>query len=133
MGDVRSKGSDVDIVLAIIRGQLPISSLEKAGVAMTFRAADPEGKSRQIIITQDRPFGVQPTVGDIAAGFLSRVSNSDELSDWATFLLAADWIDFEPLEHHPDGDTLREALWNASFRYEIGGSIIETATRLAGA
>ena len=100
---------------------------------MSFRAADPEGKSRQIIITQDRPFVVQPKVVDIAAGLLRHISNSDELGDWATFLLAADWIDFEPLEHHPDGDTLREALWNASFRYEIGGSAIETATRLAAA
>jgi hypothetical protein len=130
---VQPNGSDDNIVLTIIRGQQPIAALATAGVTMSFRAADPEGKSRQIIITQDRPFGVQATVADIAAGLIRHISNPDELSDWATFLLAADWIDFEPLERHPDGDILLEALWNASFRYEIGGTAIETATRLAAA
>ena len=110
---------------------MPISALANAGVTLKFRKADPECKSREIVITQKRPFEIRPTVGDVAKGLLNNLADPKQLSDWATLLETADWIDFTSAEDHPEWDTLITALWDASFSGEVQNAAIDAAKRIS--
>jgi hypothetical protein len=127
---VSQETDDACIALAIVRGEMPISAFAKAGVSMTFRKKDAEGKSREIVITQERPFELRPTVADVATGLLNHVAELKQLSDWATLLQAADWIDFASAEDHPDWDILITALWDASFSGKVEKAAIDAAKRM---
>lgn len=110
-----------DIVLAVIRAELPLSNLEEVGVHVTFGENSCEVRS-------ETPVTVVPSAYDIARGLLALQSNRDELRRWAFFLLAdLEVVDFERLNSHPKGDLLKGALWDASFSGEVDKEAIRVA------
>jgi len=114
----------IDVVLGVIKGELPLSTLEEIGVHVTFREQSCE-------INTEVPIIVNPSASDVAHGLLTYLSNPDELAQWALFLMGASQIvDFEALESHPQGDALVSALWDASFEGRINEEAIKIAESL---
>jgi hypothetical protein len=114
-----------DTILAVIRGDLPLSALEEVGIHIIFENDSCEVRSESQVT-------VKPSASDIARGLLVLRANRDELRRWAFFLLAdLQIVDFEFLESHPQGDLLIGALWDASFEGKINKDAISVAESLA--
>jgi hypothetical protein len=126
---VPQESADAQIVLAVIRGQVPLSTLAQAGVSFDFQA-DPGQESMEIRVIQKRRFEVRPDIRDIASGLLRYAADQDARSVWASLLLAADWIAFEPLEREPDWDCLLDGIWDASFRLDVNEAAVQAAHRV---
>lgn len=121
-----------DLVLSVIRGDQPLSSLRDAGVSLRYHQADPEAKTRQIVVKQRNPLSVQPTATDLARGLLQYKMCPRELRNWGTFILAADLVDLEPLESDPHGDEILNGIWEASFEGHVSDNVLTIAEQLAG-
>jgi hypothetical protein len=103
-----------ELVLDIVRGDLPLSTLKEAGV--DFRIVGGPGEARQIQITLKAPFTVAPKPVDLAKGLLAYRNRQEQLRDWAAFVLgASELVDLATLDEWPEGDELLSALWDASF------------------
>ena len=104
-----------EIVMAIIRGERALASLDEAGVFFA-RVRGPSGE-RRITVKASSSLTVDPDPGDLAAGLLANQEDPKSLSDWATLILAADFIDLAAVDSSPGGDDLLNALWDASFEW----------------
>jgi hypothetical protein len=106
----------------IVRGERPLRDLENIG--MSWRR---EGSRCHV----DNPRGISAVadVHDLAHGLQTYLPSPEQLRDWALFVNAAD-VDLE-VENHPDGETVLNALWDASFANPIDPKVRETIKRLA--
>lgn len=130
---IRSSGNNQDLprelVRAVVRGQLPMSALEDAGVSVNVQENEP-GKERRIKIRLRTPLSVDLQPVDLALGLLEYKDNPPKLQEWATFIMSAsEIIDLTFLESWPEGEELLEALWDASFE----GRVKEATVRVASA
>lgn len=116
-----------EFVIAVIRGQLPLSALEEGGIH--FCDADQNsGSERRLSVECASTVTVSPRPVDIASGLLAYKDDPAQLRSWASFVLSAsEIVDLEPLEHWPEGDELLAGLWDASF----DGSLKESTARIA--
>jgi hypothetical protein len=112
--------SPSEIVMAVIRGERALTSLEKASVS--FEIVRRRSGERRINVTASSSFTVKPDPVDIAAGLRSHRDDPEVLGDWATFILAADIVDLATMEASPERDDLLNALWDASFEWSHRGS-----------
>lgn len=117
-----------ELVVAVVRGQLPLSELEQVGVHFAESSTGDEAHERRFTVNVVSPFTVAPSPVDIANGLLTYKERPDLLREWASFLLgASEIIDLAPLEKWPEGDELLSGLWDASFE----GSLTENTARIA--
>ena len=122
-----------DVVLSVIRGEQPVSSLKKAGVHFEQRPViHPNVGVRQLIVRQNAPLRVKPTAADLAHGLLRNLDRPKELREWGSFILAADLIDLGPLEADPHGDELLGGVWDASFNGRVSEEVLAAARSLMG-
>lgn len=96
-----------DDVIRFVRGEKPWGMLVSPGVSIEFV----EGKLRAE--TSGKALAT-PTPADIARGFVQYKENAAALREWASVILAIDEIDLGALDRDPDGEALREALWDAA-------------------
>ena len=114
-----------DTILAVIRGEMPLSILPELGVEIVKEEGRLELKSGPSEVI------VKPSVSDIAGGLITHRLNPDDLMTWAFFVLSASDINFEKVELHPQGELLIKALWDASFEGEVSQDVLRTADSLA--
>lgn len=113
-------------LLELIRGNLPISSLEDIGTSVSFEGGL-EGKV--IKIKSELSLVVSPTIFDIVQGLVC-VPRGRDLSEWASFIQATDLISFDEVEKHPQSDELINALWDASFDGTVDSETVKQLTNL---
>ena len=117
-----------EFLLAVIRGQLPLSDLLAAGIRVREVSTDNADHERRISLDVESPVIVAPRPVDIASGLLAYKESPDQLRDWASFVLgASEIIDLAPLEKWPEGDELLNGLWDASFE----GTLTADTARIA--
>src|SRR4051794_23279532 len=96
------------LITAVIRGDAPLASLQAAGVQVS---RDSEGMTVSAIGGD----AVVAEITDLVAGFLRYDGCSEQLSEWASVMLAGSaFLDLAALEDHGAGSTLIEALWDAA-------------------
>lgn len=124
---MKEKSEMAATLLAVIRGEMPLSALSGIGVQISCQedSCQLDSKVTGVFVT--------PLASDLAQGFVTYHTNSLELKLWAFFLLGEAAIDFAEVEVHPQGETLIEALWNASFTGSITETVIKVAESLASA
>jgi hypothetical protein len=113
-----------DTLLAIIRGEMPLSVLPELGIEV----ARPGGRFELKSSLSEAV--VKPSVSDIARGLLMHRLNRDDLMTWAFFVLGAAEINFREVESHPQGEDLIEALWDASFEGKLSSEALRIADSL---
>ena len=119
-----------ELVLAVVRGQLPLSALEEAGILLHIDVKETSDCERRISLNLNSPMTVAPKPIDIASGLLAYKAAPDQLREWASFVLgASEVIDLAPLETWPEGEELLNGLWDASFE----GGLKQETVRLAAA
>lgn len=117
-----------ELVLAVVRGQLPLTALEEVGIRLAIDSEVTGGTERRITLNLKSPMTVAPEPFDIASGLLAYRERPEQLREWAAFVLgASEIIDLASLETWPEGDELLSGLWDASFE----GSLKEETARLA--
>ena len=117
-----------ELVLAVIRGQLPLAALKEVGIHFHQVTGGNSGDERQTRVEVPFAITVSPRPVDIASGLLVYKDRPVQLREWASFVLgASEIIDLEPLERWPEGDELISGLWDASF----DGSLKENTARVA--
>jgi hypothetical protein len=110
--NVVKEGSQIGaLVLAIVRGEMPINAVTEIGVDISSEDGFYKLNSGNFDVT------VAPTASDVSLGILRYSSeNKSDIRKWAFFLLAESGaIDLSAIESHPQGETLIGALWDASF------------------
>ena len=90
----------------VLRGEMHWSALRNHGLRIEFTNGVWE-------FGPDPEFTVVATSSDIRRG-LAQLSNVDEASEWSAFILAAGFIDLEPLSD--EDHELVETMWNLAFR-----------------
>ena len=110
-----------DAIRLVARGERPWTDLRAFGIELQPEA----GRAEQL-----PPAEVQITAHDLALGFLSCCKDPVALREWA-FVMQAVNADFEPVESHPDGEIVLEALWKASFGDPLTEDQLEVMDRLA--
>lgn len=111
----------VQEIKQVIRGEKPWINLRVAGVKIAFDNDEckVEGTGNVVVV---------PSVFDICSGLLRFRNDPVALKQWAAVLLAASSvIDLRELESDPIGNTLLEAIWDASAGAPIKQSILELA------
>jgi hypothetical protein len=126
-----TRNKAVDAVLAVVRGEKSLSSLKDVGVRFEKRSVDREAHVRQLIVKHKTQLSVQPTAGDLACGLLRYRNQPKELSEWGSFILAADIVDLGPLEMDANGDALLGGVWDASFEGRVSEKVVAAAESLA--
>jgi hypothetical protein len=117
-----------ELVLAVVRGQLPIAALEAEGINFLQVTSGSSGDERKSLLDSPSGITVSPAAEDIASGLLAHRDRPVELREWASFLLcAAELIDLELLGKCPQGDALLSGLWDASF----DGRLTENSAHVA--
>src|SRR5690349_20975642 len=122
--------TDSEIVLAVIRGELPVVDLTKAGVTLAVVPEASKPGRHEIIADQMRPFVVRPTLTDISHGLLAKAGDLNESHKWASLLMGADWVLFEQLEDDPDWDAILGGIWDAMFVEALSQGTLDTASRI---
>lgn len=113
------------VLLELIRGNMPISSLKDIGTSISFE----RGLEATIIkIESELSLVVSPTISDIIQGLIS-VPKGRDLREWASFIQATDLISFDEIEKHPQSDKVVNALWDASFDGSVDGAIMEQLSK----
>src|SRR5438105_1749530 len=101
-----------EILAEVVRGQVPLSSLQQIGIHATFGYGSyTEHMVKHIHITVE--------ASDLALGLLRLQTSPAELRRWALFVMGTDAVDLERVQDHPYGDKLIQGLWNASFGHGI--------------
>lgn len=120
-----SISSSADIILAVIRGEMPLGILPEVGIHLIVRedACELSSKPPAVVVT--------PSVSDLARGLLTYRPNRDELRTWAFFVLGNSDIDLEQVESHPQGDLLINALWDASSKGSVSIDVARIAESLS--
>jgi hypothetical protein len=94
-----------EAIRQVARGERPWSDLRAFGMVL-----QPEdGRADHL-----PPTDARITAHDLASGFVACWDDATALREWA-FVMQAVIADFEPVEAHPEGETLLNALWSASF------------------
>lgn len=113
------------LILAAIRGEIPISALADIGINVVREEGSCKLESEMV------PTVVTPTVLDIASGLLKYKSSAPELRLWSFFVLAESGsVDLAKVESDPEGELLINALWDASEEGKINDNIIDAAENL---
>jgi hypothetical protein len=113
------------LILAAIRGEIPISALADIGINVVCEAGSCKLESEMV------PTVVTPTVLDIASGLLKYKSSTPELRLWSFFVLAESGsVDLAKVESDPQGDLLINALWDASQDGKLTDNIVDAAENL---
>jgi hypothetical protein len=112
-------------ILAIVRGEMPLSVLPELGIELTCREGNFELRSGPSNVI------VKPSISDIARGLLAHQFSQSDLRAWAFFVLGESDIDLERIESDPQGEVLIEALWEASSTGEVGQAVLRIADNLA--
>jgi hypothetical protein len=107
-----------DTILAVIRGDLPLASLESVGVHMVIR----ENTYEEHI---EVPVEVMPSASDIVQGLLTYRNQANELRRWALFIMGSEVVSFEELHGDPQGEQLIEAIWDASFGHSFDNQVFK--------
>ncbi len=92
-----------EILLAVIRGDSPLSTLRAAGIAIT----------RERAVRSAGIETVRPTVSDLQSGW-KRHAGRRSLRKWALLILHADCIEIEPAPGSPEWDTILGSIWDAA-------------------
>jgi hypothetical protein len=123
---VKEKSQIGALLLAVVRGEMPLDDLTKIGIEINSEDGFYKLKSGNLDVT------VTPSASDVVMGILRYCSRKkNDVRKWAFFLLAESGvIDFSALESHPQGELLFSALWDASFEGRISSETIELAQRL---
>ncbi len=130
---METKAIAEELLLAVIRGQLPLRALHEAGISVDFEFSGGESGERRISVRAGSAIKVSPKPIDIANGLLAYRNQPEELRDWAAFVLAAsDIIDLSSLEEWPEGDELLSGVWDASFEGRFKPETERVASTLAG-
>lgn len=125
---MKTKAMTEELVLAVIRGQLPLTALEEIGIHFQQISDGNSEAERQTRVEVPFAKSVSPRPVDIASGLLAYKDRPVQLREWASFVLgASEIIDLEPLERWPEGDELLSGLWDASF----DGSLRDNTARVA--
>jgi hypothetical protein len=99
-----------DIILRLVRSDLPLSAAAWAGVVIEKTAV------KGWTLTVSSPLVVLPSVRDVATGLARNLSKEGHLREWATFLLgASNVLSLQRLEAEDAGDALVGAVWDAAF------------------
>jgi|SRR3954453_15010616 len=101
------------ILKAVVRGELEWSAVREAGVEIEF---GPNG-CRTTVPAHISEF--DPLVHDVASGFLAACRRAD-LREWADVMLCGPF-GFDEFAGTPEGERLKELLWEAS----IGSTILD--------
>ena len=114
------------LVLAVLRGEMPVEAVTKIGIAIDDENGFYQLKSGNFDVA------IRPTASDVAVGILQYSSrNKNDVRKWAFFLLGESGaIDFSALESHPQGELLMSALWDASFEGYISSETLQLAQHL---
>jgi hypothetical protein len=115
--------SGAETILKVVRGGRPWSDLYSLG--MTGR---PEKGSCQFPAAF--PGDTRVTVRDLARGLLTHLRDGPRLQEWAVLMEALPY-DLVDAESHPEGQTVLDALWSASFGDPLGEEAIGVVTHLA--
>ena len=109
---------NTDLGLEIIRGDRPLSDVSRLGITVSVTPLFFE------LDAPRRPDAVLPTIDDVATGFLSHMSQRDELREWASVILGAEFIDLIALESDPDGEAIIEGMWEVSSGGPVAPSVM---------
>jgi hypothetical protein len=110
-----------EVIRQVIRGERPWTDLRSLGMDLR-----PEtGEARDL-----PPTDVKVDIHDLASGFVAQWHDPAALRAWAFTLQAVD-ADFEPVEGHPSGEAVLDALWKASFGEPLEAGQVEVITKLA--
>jgi hypothetical protein len=111
---------NTDLGLEIIRGDRPLSDVSRLGVTMSMTP---------LFFEIDAPRGVEavlPSIDDVATGFLAHLGRKNELREWASVILGAEFIDLIALEGDPDGAELIEGMWEVSSGGPVAPSVMRS-------
>lgn len=112
-----------DDVIRFVRGEKPWSMLVVPGVEIEFVDEKIRAKSGGRAVAA-------PKIADVAQGLLRYKDDARALREWAAVMLALGEIDLRILDEDPNGEALREILWDASFGEELNSSRWELVGRL---
>ncbi len=110
-------------ILGVVRGERPWTDLRLLGMT-----DGPEEGSWQFPVAF--PADTQVAVGDLARGLLAHLHDGPRLKEWATLMEALPY-ELVDAESHPEGQTVLDALWSASFGDPLGEKEIGVVTSLA--
>lgn len=96
-----------DDLIRFVRGEKPWRMLASRGIDIEFVGKTLRAKS-------SGKAAVRPNLRDIAIGFARHRTEPEVTREWAAVMLALDEIDLSELDDNPDGEALKEALWDAS-------------------
>lgn len=113
-----------DDLLRFVRGEKPWRMLLSRGVEIEF-------VDKRLRATSSGKTSVRPSLQDIAIGFSRHRSEPETTREWAAVMLALDEIDLEDLDGSPEGEALKEALWDASGGEEVSSAAWELVKRLS--
>jgi hypothetical protein len=106
----------------VVRGERPWTDLQTIGMSIRL-------EGNQWSVENPSHLSAAADVHDLARGFLAHLANSRALREWAFVVEAID-VDLDA-ESHPAGETLRTALWDASFGNPISPDVVQTIERVA--
>lgn len=112
-----------DDVIRFVRGEKPWNMLKSPDIRIEFVDKKVQAKS------SGKPVAA-PQLPDIAQGFSRFRDDPESLREWAAVMLALLEIDLDALENNPDGEALKEALWDASFSEEVSDTTWNLIARL---
>jgi hypothetical protein len=97
-----------DLLLDVIRGQVPLSELIDIGIEVKNRDGNLQLQSRLMSVI------VRPSLEDVSGGFELYREHPEKLRLWCFLLLAETAIDMSDLDRSEDGKRLLEAIWECS-------------------
>jgi len=109
-----------DVILKVVRGELPLSTLESVGVHATFGEDSYQEHT-------DAPLEVDPAASDIASGLVTYSRDPGMLKRWAQFMMGTNVISLERINNHPQADLILSALWDASFAKPFNQEVLGLA------
>ncbi len=110
-------------ILGVVRGERPLTDLRPLGMTH-----GPEGGSWQFPAAF--PADTQVAVADLARGLLAHLHDGPRLKEWAALMEALPY-ELVDAESHPEGQTVLNAVWSASFGDPLGEKEIGVVTSLA--
>jgi len=113
---------DREMIRQVVRGERPWTDLRAIGMNIQL-------EGNRCAIENPRQISTTADVHDLAKGFLAYLHDARALREWA-FLIEAIDVDLD-VENHPAGETLLNALWDASFGNPLHADVVRTVEQLA--
>jgi hypothetical protein len=110
-----------ETVRQVVRGERPWTDLRPLGMAVRFEGG-------RCVFEDTGPLDLRVDVHDLARGFLAHLHDPSGLKEWA-FVMEALPVDLD-VEGHPEGETVLNALWSASFGEPLGEDQVEVLKEL---